>query len=67
MCVIKIRGSKEEIIEELARFGEPESPFLNLRSVEVRRIHGPSNRIDSSSATGFRCWDLGPNSGSTAG
>jgi flavin-dependent dehydrogenase len=47
MYVIKIRGSGQEIIEELGRFGEPGSPFLNLRFVEVRRIHGNPNETGS--------------------
>jgi flavin-dependent dehydrogenase len=45
MYVIKIRGSEQEIIEELGRFGEPDSPFLNLRFVEVRRTRGVANAI----------------------
>lgn len=47
MYVIKIRGSEEEILEELGKFGEPGSPFLNLRFVEVRRVAGTPNQIGS--------------------
>jgi len=47
MYVIKIRGSDQEIMEELARFGRPDARFLDLRFVEVRRIQGESNEIGS--------------------
>jgi flavin-dependent dehydrogenase len=47
MYVIKIRGSAEEIIDELGKFGEAGSPFLNLRFVEVRRVSGTANQIGS--------------------
>ncbi len=47
MYVIKIRGSEEEIMEELAKFGHPNAPFLNLRFVQVRRIEGAPNQVGS--------------------
>ncbi len=47
MYVIKIRGSEEEIMEELAKFGHPSARFLNLRFVEVRRIQGVPNQVGS--------------------
>jgi hypothetical protein len=47
MYVIKIRGSAQEIMDELARFGHPDAPFLDLRFVEVRRIQGESNEVGS--------------------
>lgn len=47
MYVIKIRGSEDEILDELAKFGERGAPFLSLRFVEVRRIQGVANRIGS--------------------
>jgi flavin-dependent dehydrogenase len=47
MYVIKIRGSGEEIIEELAKFGQPNAQFLNLRFVEVRRTQGVPNQVGS--------------------
>ena len=47
MYVIKIRGSEQEIMDELARFGHPDARFLDLRFVEVRRIRGESNQIGS--------------------
>jgi len=47
MYVIKIRGSKEEIMEEMAKFGYPNARFLNLRFVDVRRIQGVPNQVGS--------------------
>jgi hypothetical protein len=47
MYVIKIRGSEEEIMEELAKFGHPNARFLNLRFVEVRRTQGVPNHVGS--------------------
>ena len=47
MYAIKVRGSEEEIMEELAKFGQPSARFLNLRFVEVRRIQGVPNRVGS--------------------
>jgi hypothetical protein len=47
MYVIKIRGAAEEIIDELAQFGDPNARFLNLRLVEVRRIEGLPNQAGS--------------------
>ncbi len=47
MYVIKIRGAAEEVMEELAKFGHPDAPFLNLRFVEVRRIEGLPNQVGS--------------------
>jgi hypothetical protein len=47
MYAIKIRGSEEEIMEELAKFGQPNARFLNLRFVQVRRIQGIPNEVGS--------------------
>ena len=47
MYVIKIRGSAEETMDELAHFGLPGSRFLNLRFVEVRQIRGVPNEAGS--------------------
>jgi hypothetical protein len=47
MYAIKIRGAAEEIMEELAQFGDPNARFLNLRFVEVRRIEGLANQAGS--------------------
>src|ERR1035441_3247128 len=47
MYVIKIRGSEQEIMDELATFGHPGARFLDLRFVEVRRTRGESNEVGS--------------------
>jgi hypothetical protein len=47
MYVIKIRGSEEEIMEELAKFGQPNARFVNLRFVDVRQIQGVPNQVGS--------------------
>ena len=47
MYVIKIRGSQDEIMRQLARFGDVDAPFLNLQLVEVRRIEGTPNQVGS--------------------
>jgi len=47
MYVIKIRGSPEEIMEELASFGKPNASFVNLRFLEVRQIQGEPNQVGS--------------------
>ncbi|MGD0580427.1 MAG: hypothetical protein ABSC08_16055 [Bryobacteraceae bacterium] len=47
MYVIKIRGSGQEIMDQLARFGDTDSRFLDLRFVEVRRIQGQPNEVGS--------------------
>ncbi|MBI4465733.1 MAG: hypothetical protein HY647_13600 [Acidobacteria bacterium] len=47
MYVIKIRGTEEEIMEELAQFGHPNARFLNLRFVQVRQIQGVPNQVGS--------------------
>jgi hypothetical protein len=47
MYVIKIRGSEEEIVEELAKFGQPNARFVNLRFVDVRQMHGVPNQVGS--------------------
>jgi len=47
MYAIKIRGSEEEIMQELAKFGQPDARFLNLRWVEVRQIQGAPNQLGS--------------------
>jgi len=47
MYTIKIRGSKEEIMTELGKFGHPEAKFLKLRLVEVRQIRGAPNQVGS--------------------
>ncbi len=47
MYAIKIRGSEEEIMQELAKFGHPNARFLKLRLVEVRQIQGAPNQVGS--------------------
>jgi flavin-dependent dehydrogenase len=47
MYVIKICGPAQEIMHELARFGQPNAPFLDLRFVEVRHIGGEPNQVGS--------------------
>jgi hypothetical protein len=47
MYVIKIRSSEEEIMEELAKFGDPNAGFLNLRFIQVRRMQGVPNQVGS--------------------
>jgi hypothetical protein len=47
MYVIKIRGTAEEIVEELAKFGRPNAKFVNLRFVNVRQIQGVPNQVGS--------------------
>jgi flavin-dependent dehydrogenase len=47
MYVIKIRSSEQEIMDELARFGHHDAPFLDLRFVEIRRIQGNPNETGS--------------------
>lgn len=47
MYVIKIRGSAEEIMDELAEFGHPDAKFLNLRFLKVRQVQGMPNQVGS--------------------
>ena len=47
MYIIKIRGAAQEIMDELARFGQPGAPFLSLRFVDVRHIGGEPNQVGS--------------------
>jgi hypothetical protein len=47
MYVIKIRGSGEEIMEELAKFGQPQARFVKLRFVNIRQVEGEPNQVGS--------------------
>jgi hypothetical protein len=47
MYTIKIRGSAEEIMEGLAKFGQPDAKFVNLRFMEVRQTQGVPNQEGS--------------------
>lgn len=44
MYAIKIRASSGRIFEELGKFGDPDSKFLKLRFVDVKRILGLPNK-----------------------
>ena len=47
MYAIKIRGSEEEIMEELAKFGQPHARFVKLRFLDIRQIQGVPNQVGS--------------------
>ncbi|MGB7548736.1 MAG: FAD/NAD(P)-binding protein [Terracidiphilus sp.] len=47
MYWIKIRGSEEEILTELAKFGQPDARFLKLRIVDMRQTEGMANQVGS--------------------
>jgi flavin-dependent dehydrogenase len=47
MYAIKIRGSAEEVVEELAEFGRPDARFVNLRFVNIRQTQGIPNQVGS--------------------
>ena len=47
MYWIKIRGSEEEIMAELAKFGQRDARFLKLRIVEMRQTEGTANQVGS--------------------
>jgi hypothetical protein len=47
MYAITIRASEEEIMDELAGFGQPKARFLKLRMVEVQQIQGAPNQVGS--------------------
>jgi flavin-dependent dehydrogenase len=47
MYIIKICAAAQEIMDELARFGQPGAPFLDLRIVDVRHIGGEPNQVGS--------------------
>jgi hypothetical protein len=47
MYAIKIRGSEEEVMEELAKLGQPDARFANLRFLDLRQIRGVPNEIGS--------------------
>src|SRR5208282_4301359 len=47
MYSIKIRGSEAEIMEQLAKYGQPDSRFVKLRFVHMRQIHGTPNEVGS--------------------
>jgi len=47
MYAIKIKATKNKIFEELGKFGDDSRNYMNLRSVEIKRISGKSNHINS--------------------
>jgi len=47
MYAIKIRGSEEEIMEEMAKFGQPHAKFVSPRFLNIRQIQGVPNQVGS--------------------
>jgi hypothetical protein len=47
MYEIKIRGSEIEIMEQLAKYGQPGARFVKLRFFRTRQIHGTPNEVGS--------------------
>ena len=47
MYVIKIRGSEEEILEEMAKFGQPCAKFVNPQFFDIRHVKGVPNQVGS--------------------
>lgn len=47
MYAIKVRAHAKIIYEELGKFGEQDSKFLNLRFLDVKRVFGPPNQEGS--------------------
>jgi hypothetical protein len=47
MYSIKIRGSETEIMEQLAKYGQPNARFVKLRFVHMKQIYGTPNEVGS--------------------
>ena len=47
MYVIKIRGSEQEVMEEVAKFGQPEAKFAHPRFLDIRQVQGVPNQVGS--------------------
>ncbi len=47
MYEIKIRGSEAEIMEQLARYGQPNARFLKIRFIRMQQIKGAPNQVGS--------------------
>jgi len=47
MYVIKIRGSEEEIMEEMGKFGQPHAEFVRPRFLDIRQSEGVPNQVGS--------------------
>ncbi len=45
MYEIKIHGSNEEIMKELARYGRPDARFVKPRFIDLRQIQGTPNQV----------------------
>jgi hypothetical protein len=47
MYAIKIRGSEQEIMDEMAKFGQPHAKFVSPRFLNIRQIQGVPNQVGS--------------------
>jgi flavin-dependent dehydrogenase len=47
MYVIKIRACEDEIMEEMAKFGQPQARFVKLRFVDIQQVQGEPNQVGS--------------------
>jgi flavin-dependent dehydrogenase len=47
MYEIKIRGSETEIMEQLAKYGQPDGQFVKMRFVHTQQIRGTPNEVGS--------------------
>jgi len=47
MYAIKVRGSEQEIMEEMARFGQPQAKFVKARFIDVQQVQGEANQVGS--------------------
>jgi flavin-dependent dehydrogenase len=47
MYAIKVRASEEEIMEEMAKFGQPQAKFVRPRFLDIRQIQGEPNQVGS--------------------
>jgi len=47
MYAIKIRGTETEIMEQLAKYGQPDARFLKVRFFHARQIRGTPNQVGS--------------------
>jgi hypothetical protein len=45
--VIKIRGSEEGIMEEVAKFGQPHAKFVHPRFLDIQQIQGVPSQVGS--------------------
>jgi hypothetical protein len=47
MYAIKIKATQSQIFEELGKFGDDSRNYMNLRSIEIKRMSGNSNQLGS--------------------